>query len=108
MTPVVAAASAALPFKPADDALPSGSQWGLAIVLCVAALAVAVLALRRRGGQAVWRRTGGTLQVLESRALSPQSQLVVVRYGERQLLLCVGPAGAQCLRDDPAGEERPS
>lgn len=100
-------ASSAIPFKPAEDpALPSGPQWGLAIVLCVAALAAAVLVLRRRGTAGVgWKRQGGLLEVVETRALSAQVQLNVVRYGGRQLLLSVGPAGTQCLRDDAIAEE---
>jgi hypothetical protein len=103
------AASAAIPFKLADDpALPSGPQWGLAIVLCVAALGVALWVLRRRGHAVAWQRQGGLLDVLETRALSPHAQLNVVRYRGRQLLLSVGPAGTQCLRDDPVDEGRGS
>jgi Flagellar biosynthesis protein, FliO len=104
--PPAANASAAIPFKPAEDpSLPSGPQWGLAIVLCMAALGAALWVLRRRGNTANgWRRQGGLLNVVETRALSAQVQLNVVRYGGRQLLLSVGPAGTQCLRDDPAEE----
>lgn len=104
MNPPAAAASAvAIPFKPAEDAgLPSGPQWGLALILCAMALGAALYLLHRRGGKmtAGWKRQGGLLDVVESRALSPQAQLHVVRYGGRQLLLSVGPAGTQCLRDD--------
>lgn len=100
--PATSASAAAIPFKPAEDsALPSGPQWGLAIVLCIAALAAVLYQLRRRGAVA-WKREGRLLSVVETRALSPQVQLNVVRYGDRQLLLSVGPAGTQCLRDDPA------
>jgi len=100
-------ASAAIPFKPAQDpALPSGPQWGLAIVLCIAALGAALWVLRRRGNTAIgWKRQGALLDVVETRALSAQVQLNVVRYGSRQLLLSVGPAGTQCLRDDPVEAE---
>lgn len=100
-----AASAVALPFKPADDtALPSGGQWGLAVVLCLALLAALVLALKRRGGATAWRREAGLVEVLERRALTAQTQLVVARYAGRRLLLSVGPTGTQCLRDDPEGE----
>ena len=103
------AASTAIPFKPQEDpALPSAPQWGLAIVLCAAALGVALWVLRQRGarGAAPWKRQGeALLHVVESRALNAQVQLSVVRYGRRQLLLSVGPSGTQCLRDDPCAEE---
>lgn len=106
MNPPATSASAAIPFKPEQDtALPSGPQWGLAIVLCLAALGAALLVLRRRGNATIgWKRQGGLLDVVETRALSAQVQLNVVRYGGRQLLLSVGPAGTQCLRDDPVDE----
>ena len=105
-TPQATAASAVIPFKPEEDpTLPSGPQWGLAILLCVAALGAALLVLRRRGGNAIgWKRQSGLLDVVESRALNAQVQLNVVRYRGRQLLLSVGPAGTQCLRDDPVDE----
>jgi hypothetical protein len=87
-TPATSASAVALPFKPAEDpGLPSGPQWGLALVLCAMAVG--------------WKRQGGLLDVVESRALGPQAQLHIVRYGGRQLLLSVGPTGTQCLRDDP-------
>lgn len=102
-----AAASAAIPYRPADDvALPGGSQWSLAIVLCLAALAVMLWVARRRGvaGNAWPRGRSALLEVLETRNLGGQTQLVVTRYAGRRLLLCVGPAGTQCLRDDPDAE----
>lgn len=99
-------ASAGLPFRPADDtALPSGSQWGLALVLCLGLLAVLLSLLKRRhGGQIPWQREAGLLDVVERRSLGPQTQLVVVRYAGRRLLLSVGPTATQCLRDDAEGE----
>ncbi len=101
-----ASASASIPFKPAEDTnLPSGPQWGLAFVLCAAALGVTLYALRRRGhGAVAWKRQQGLLTVVETRALTAQVQLHVVHYGGRQLLLSVGPTGTQCLRDDPVSE----
>lgn len=104
-TPPASSASAAIPFKPAEDpALPSGPQWGLAFVLCLAALGAALWVLRRRGNALAWKRPAGLLDIVETRALSPQTQLSVVRYQGRQLLLSTGPGGTQCLRDDALGE----
>jgi hypothetical protein len=37
---------------------------------------------------------------MERRALTAGTQLVVTRYAGRRLLLSVGPAGTQLLRDD--------
>lgn len=102
-----ASASTAIPYRPAEDAaLPSGSQWGLAIVLCLAALAVLLWVARRRGGRrGAWPRgRDAWVEVLESRSLGAQTQLVVTRYAGRRLLLSVGPAGTQCLRDEPDAE----
>lgn len=105
------AASAPIPFKPdGDAALPSGPQWGLAVVLCLTALALIVWRLRRRGGSSTrWPRGQGALiDVVEARALGAQTQLIVARYAGRRLLLSVGPAGAQCLRDDADVEAQQS
>ncbi|MDR7268207.1 flagellar biogenesis protein FliO [Pelomonas saccharophila] len=102
------AASAAIPYRSADDAaLPGGSQWGLAIVLCLAALALMLWGLRRRGGmRSAWPRSREAwVDVLETRSLGTQTQLVVARYAGRRLLLSIGPAGTQCLRDDPDAED---
>jgi flagellar biogenesis protein FliO len=109
MNPPATTASAVIPFKPAEDpGLPSASQWGLALVLCAAALGALLYLLHRRGKATVgWKRPGGMLDVVERRTLTAQVQLQVVRYGERQLLLSVGPAGTQCLRDDPISDEIP-
>lgn len=106
--PAALAAGAALPFKAAaDTALPSGSQWGLAVVLCCLALVAALWLLRRRGSVSrhLRRGRGAMVEVLETRLVAPQTQLVVARYGDRQLLLSVGPAGTQCLRDDAVTAE---
>lgn len=104
--PATTASAAALPFKPVDDsALPSGAEWSVALVLCLALLAVLVVALKRRGGHKPWRREPGMVEVLERRALNANTQLVVTRYGGRRLLLSVGPAGIQCLRDDAEGDQ---
>lgn len=107
MNPSGTSASAAIPFRAAeDDALPTGSQWGLAALLCLVALVLIVWNLRRRGlVSKAWPRSRTALiDVLETRSLTGQTQLVVTRYAGRRLLLSVGPAGTQCLRDDPDGE----
>lgn len=102
-------ASAPLPYKPADDtALLTTPQWGLAFLLCGAALVAALLALRRHGHRPARRRSVGMLQVVETRPLSAHTQLAVVQYRGRQLLLSIGPGGTQCLRDDPSPTEAPS
>lgn len=104
-----AAASASLPFKAAaDTALPPASQWGVALLLCCGALALVLWLLRRRGvaGTGWPRGRPAMVEILEARAVTPQNQLVVARYAGRQLLLSVGPAGIQCLRDDEVAVER--
>jgi hypothetical protein len=91
-----------LSYKLADEtALPTTPQWGLAILLCAAALAAVFLSLRRRGQGLTWRRPSGVVQMVEMHALNANTQLAVVRYQGRQLLLSIGPANTQCLRDDP-------
>jgi flagellar biogenesis protein FliO len=62
-------------------------------------LVAAVLLLKRRLHQS-WQRPTGLLEVMERRALTAGTQLVVTRYAGRRLLLSVGPAGTQLLRDD--------
>ena len=106
---VSVAASGPLPFKAAaDTALPNGSQWGLALLVCCAALALLLWWLRSRGAvSSAWPRGRlARVEVLEAHALGPQTRLVVARYGGRQLLLSVGPAGTQCLRDDDIATEQ--
>ncbi len=100
-----AASAVALPFRPASEAdLPTGTSLALTSVLALALLAVAYLLAKRRGLVTPWQRgsSTGQLEVIERRALTPQTQLVVARYGARRLLLSVGPSGTQLLRDDPS------
>ena len=53
-------------------------------------------------GQAFrWTRRRSLLSVLESHPIGGQSQLVVASYAGRRLLICTGPGGASCVRDDP-------
>lgn len=104
-----ASAPRGLPFRPeSDTALPGAPQWTLAIFACAAALALALWWLRRRGHAAPWAQPAGRLiTVLDRTALSPQVNLVAVRYGSRRLLLAVGQTGAQCLRDEPLADAAP-
>ena len=107
MTAPGTAASAAIPFKAADDtALPSGAHGGLATILCLVALAVMLWGLRRRGlVSTAWPRGRAALiDVLETRSRGAQTQLVGARDAGRRLWLSRGPAGTHCLRDDPDGE----
>ena len=106
MTQAVTGASAPLPFKTAPAAdLPSASEWLLALLLCAALLMGLLWLLRRRQGKLQWGRQAQLLKVLDRQALSAQVQLVVLQYQGRRLLLSVGPAGTQCLRDDPDDAE---
>jgi len=108
VSPPTSSASAAIPFRPIDDStLPGSGQWGCAILVCFVALAVIAWAMRRRGiVSAAWARgRGAQIEVLETRSLGPQTQLVVARYGSRRLLLSIGPNGTQCLRDDADDSE---
>lgn len=101
MTEASAGASAPLPFKTAAAAeLPSASEWLLAVLLCAALLAALVWVLRRQHGKPQWGRQAGLMKILDRQTLTTQVQLVVLQYGQRQLLISVGPAGTQCLRDD--------
>jgi len=83
----------------------------LAFLLC-AGLAIAAIAfLRRRTKQGgpgpFWmqlaRGTGDEqreLRLVERLALSPTTQLAVVRWGARKLLILSSPAGAQLLSEE--------
>lgn len=96
---------ASIPFKTdADSASPSGQQWGLALVLCMALLVAAIVLLKRRGQAFRWQRRSLLVNVLENHPIGGQSQLVVASYAGRRLLICTGPGGASCLRDDPDEE----
>lgn len=95
-----------IPFKTdANSASPSGQQWGLALVLCMAFLVAAIVVLKRRGQAFRWQRRSMLVNVLESHPIGGQSQLVVASYAGRRLLICNGPGGASCLRDDPDEED---
>lgn len=100
-----AASAPPLVFKAESDAsLPGPQQWVTATLLCFAALAAAVWWLRRQSGlpRPMWGNSPDRLITVVARtALTQQTQLLVVDHGQRRLLLSVGPAGTQVLRDDP-------
>jgi hypothetical protein len=92
------------------------ARIALAFLLC-AGLAVAAIAfLRWRTGQGgpspFWlQMTRGTgegqreLELVERLALSPSSQLAVVRWRARTLLIMTCPTGAQLLSEEPDGSD---
>lgn len=96
-------ASSAIPFRTVgDSATPGAVQWLLAIGSCAVLLVLLVMLLRRwRGAWRPMRAPGRQLRIVERVAAAPHTQLVVVEYAQRRLLLSIGPAGTSCLRDDP-------
>lgn len=88
----------------------------LAFLLC-AGLAVTAIAFMRwrtgqRGPSSFWlqmaRGSGDgqrELELVERLALSATTQLVVVRWGERKLLILASPSGAQTLGEKDGGAE---
>lgn len=93
----------ALAFRPeADAGLPGVSQWLVAVLVCALALALAIGFLRRRGHTLPWgAQPGRLITVLERQAVTPQLTLIATQYGNRRLLIAVGPTAIQCLRDEP-------
>ncbi len=94
---------------------PEFSPWRIVLAtLLIAALAVAVLLLRRGGGRwnaALLGRTRGAdaaLQVLARAGLDARSSVALVEAGGRRWLLGVGPQGPTLLAElgpPPAGGE---
>jgi len=80
-------ASAPIPFRQttADDA--GGSSLAGALALCAVALAVLVLALRRRAGRAWPARGQRLVEVVESARLADSMRVSVIRYRGRELLV---------------------
>ena len=83
----------------------------LAFLLCVGLAVAAIAFLRWRTGQGspgrFWQqmvRSAGErqreLELVERLALSATTQLVVVRWGERKLLILASPSGAQALGEE--------
>jgi flagellar biogenesis protein FliO len=57
-----------------------------------------------RFGGLGWAKPPGLIEILESRPLSPQHVLHLVRVGGRTLLLAVHPAGCVLVESRPSGE----
>lgn len=96
--------SGAIPFRAPDDAsLPLGTSATAWLVVAVLLLAGVWAVLKRRAQP--WQRGPRRLEVIERQALTPNTQLVITRYAGRRLLLSVGPAGTQLLRDDADDSE---
>ena len=88
----------------------------LAFLLCAGLAAAAIAFMRWRTGQGApgpfWlQMTRGAgdgqreLELVERLSLSPTTQLVVVRWGERKLLILSSPRGAHVVGDKPGDLE---
>ncbi len=100
-SPVAAASSSAIPFKPAAqaDASTLGGPW-LATVLLLAIIAsIAVLLKRRLMGFAGALPKSRLLTVVESVRLSERTRLSVVVYRGRELLIAHGDQSVTMLLD---------
>lgn len=96
------APAAGIPFRPAEEAgLPVGASGASWFILVPLLLGAAGLLFKRR--LLPRQHRAELLEVMERCVLTTGTQLVVTRYAGRRLLLSVGPAGTQLLRDDPDG-----
>ena len=97
------AASSAIPFKPAlaGDVTSIGTGW-LAAVIVLCAVAVVLLQVLRKNGSIPMRGARGSrlIEVVETRRLGDRTQLSVVRYAGRTLLVAHGEHGAALLVQD--------
>ena len=109
---LVAAAGSALSYG-AGPSVP-WARIVLAFLLCAGLAVGAIAFLRWRTGQGgpgpLWSRLGRVagspdreLQLVERLALSATTQLVVVRWGTRKLLILASPAGAHVLSEEGDG-----
>jgi len=82
-------------------------QTALALLLVVGLIFLARYLLRRLGGRAV-KTGGGAVDVLARTSVSPRQQLLLVRLGQRLLLVGSGPEGMTPLSEitDPQEVER--
>ena len=96
------AGAASIPFRATTESGGEAQPWLIVIAVCAAALALAVFVLRNLMLRGALGRQASSRQisVVERTALNPSTQLVVVDYASRRLLLAVGSAGVICLRDD--------
>lgn len=65
--------------------------------------------LRRYGGSLgiQQRRNPGDLSVIETRAIDARRRLAVIRWGDAEHLICIGPAGDVLIATRPAPPETP-
>jgi flagellar biosynthetic protein FliO len=78
-----------LPARPASPGTASLLRLGLGLVVVLALLFGLMVLLRRMGyGQG---RGSGAIEILASRSLGPRERVVLIRSGERHLLLGVAP-----------------
>lgn len=93
------ATAASIPFRSAEETgLPAGASGASWFILVLLLLVAAGLMLKRR--LIPKQHRAELLAVTERCALTTGTQLIVTRYAGRRLLLSVGPAGTQLLRDD--------
>lgn len=85
-----------------------------ALILVLGMLLGAAWLLRRYGGRVGLRagQAASDLRVIEWRTLDMRRKLAVVRWGGKEHLLCLGPAGdvviAQRTAEDPPASQTPS
>ena len=94
-------AASAIPYKAASQGRAfDGQQWLFAVVACGAFLGVALYVLRRFGSRLPLAVAHGKrVRVIERTCIAPNTQLVVVEYERRRLLLSVSAGTTVCLRD---------
>ncbi|MEH6461578.1 flagellar biosynthetic protein FliO [Chitinimonas sp. JJ19] len=98
---------AAIPYKqaPAVDELMMRLVGGLVLV-AVVGLGIALLIRRFLPGLRIIPGQTAALQVMQRTRVSATNQLVVVRYGDEELLLAEGPQGVQLLKSRPYAPEQ--
>lgn len=76
-----------------------------ALVICTVVALLAALVIRQRQGRqdlrsliGGFRASGTTIQVLESRRLTPTADICLVRQGGEEFLILLGPGQARVLR----------
>ena len=79
-----------------------------ALAIVVALIFLARLLLRRAGGQTRPSGGGGPVEILTRKPAGPKQQLMLVRLGERLILVGAGPGGFAALSEvtDPREVER--
>jgi flagellar biogenesis protein FliO len=111
-------AAAAAPLAYGEGPTVPWARIVLSLLFCLAVAVGAIAVIRRRAGQpplgaltALLLPRGGhavprQLELLERLALTPTSQVCLVRCGDRRLVVLVSPGGAQVV-DGPAPGDTP-